>query len=174
MKVISFYVDQKDSTYYSDSAKKWIEAVESFGLDYYVEHLDVQDDYWKITQRKPQFIIDCLNKFKEPVLWIDIDNPPVEHPPNQHATIIVIKKKVKGKYVTSRYHSSALYFDYSPKALKFLNDWNALCMKGLQNKGDHHYLYKAIRSHRTSLAYFDTDFTNANEQQWSPFGKSIH
>ena len=61
MKVISFYSNPPKTTYYSDHAKQWIKNIESFKLDYHIEELKSDKDYWKNTRKKPSYILDKLN-----------------------------------------------------------------------------------------------------------------
>ncbi len=170
MKVITFYSDPPGSNYYSKHAETWVSNVESYGLDYHIEKLD-SNDYWVNTRRKPQYILDCLEKFKETVLWVDVDTifktykPYISHP------FIALKQN------TSQLYSSCLHFEYCEETINFLQTWRDLCIENANDvspQGDHHYLYKAIAKTKMPTHYFTEDFWDIKTQSLSPFGGSKH
>ena len=174
MKVITFYCNPADTTYYSDHSKKWIENVESFGLDYHIEELKNTGDYWSNTRRKPQYILNCLNRFKKPVLWVDVDTTFKFYEPYQSKPIIAVDRPHEGR---DRIHSCALHFDYCQESIQFLNTWIKLCRenktKTNKPKGDHHFLYKAKRLTKIKIHRFKKDFWDVENQSYSPFGNSV-
>lgn len=173
MKVITFYADPSDSTYYSDCTQKWVDSVESHGLDYHIEELR-GDNYWENTRRKPQFILDCLNKFQDAVLWVDVDTPFQDYKPYTSSSFVALRQGETGR----RLYSSCLHFEYCDESLNFLKLWSDLCVKNVTNRkgpqGDHHYLYKALAQSNIEVKWFPCDFWNIIETPFSPFGGSTH
>lgn len=168
MKVISFYSNPPKTTYYSDHAKQWIKNIESFKLDYHIEELKSDKDYWKNTRKKPRYILDKLNQFKEDVLWIDVDLTLKTFQDYKSYPIIAVKRPGSG----FRIHSCALHFKYCDETLNFINKWEQLCETGDLNKGDHHYLYKTKNQLNFDIKYFEKDFWDTENQNYSPFGNS--
>ena len=69
---VTYYSDISPNTFYSDSAKKLKNKIESLGGRIYVEQLPNLGSYAMNCLKKPKFILECLNKFEEPVIWIEI------------------------------------------------------------------------------------------------------
>jgi hypothetical protein len=173
MKVITFYADPPNSTYYTDHAQKWVDSVKSYALDYHIEELS-GGNYWENTRRKPQFILNCLNKFQDAVLWIDVDTTFQSYEPYKSSPFVALRQ---GKTGTALY-SSCLHFEYCDESIKFVKLWNDLCVKNIIDlkspQGDHHYLYKAIAQSNIEVKWFPRDFWSILETPFSPFGGSIH
>lgn len=168
MKVITFYSDPPDSTYYSDCVNKWVDSVESFNLDYHIEKLN-SARYWENTRRKPQYILDCLEKFKETVLWVDVDTVFKSYKPyKSYPFVTLARSEFPGKM-----YSSCLHFEYCEESLKLIKLWNQLCCSA-SNQGDHHYLYKALAKSDVDTNWFPQDFWDIKSQPFSPFGGSKH
>lgn len=68
--IISFFTDDWE---YPQHAERFKADCDSFGLKHYVEQKESTKDYIRNTCMKPFFIRDCLEKFQQPVFWIDID-----------------------------------------------------------------------------------------------------
>tara|TARA_B100001093_G_scaffold88967_2_gene80971 strand:- start:940 stop:1449 length:510 start_codon:yes stop_codon:yes gene_type:complete len=169
MKVITFYSDPPGSDYYSKHAKSWVSNVESYNLDYHIEKLS-PNKYWENTRRKPQYILDCLEKFKETVLWVDVDTVFKSYVPyKSHPFITLARQDFPG-----RMYSSCLHFEYCEKSLELIKIWNELCCNDNNKQGDHHYLYKALDKSDIDTNWFPQDFWDIKSQPFSPFGGSIH
>jgi hypothetical protein len=169
VKVISFYSNPPNTTYYSDCAKNWIKNVKSFDLDYHIEELKSDKDYWANTRKKPKYILEKLNQFKEDVLWVDVDLTFKSFEEYESYPIIALKRPSNG----FRIHACALHFKYCDETLNFLNLWIELCETYEINKGDHHFLYKAIQRLKTDVKFFSKDMWDTENQIFSPFGNSI-
>jgi len=173
MKVITFYSDPPNSTYYSDHANKWIDSVKEHNLDYHIEELK-GDNYWENTRRKPQYILDCLNKFKESVLWVDVDTIFKSYEPYKSSNFIALRQGETGRAL----YSSCLHFEYCKESLEFIGIWNDLCIKNNTDRkspqGDHHYLYKALAKSNIKIDWFPKDYWDIHSQAFSPFGGSKH
>lgn len=74
MKIVSFYCDVDNSTYYSDSAKKLSAACDSLGISYDFRNINHSDTWIENTRFKPSFILQMLNELNEDLIWLDIDS----------------------------------------------------------------------------------------------------
>lgn len=73
-KLISFYSDTDDTTYYSDHAKRLDKNCNDLGINYEITHLESDNDYRLNTLKKPKFILEKMHEFKSPILWMDVDS----------------------------------------------------------------------------------------------------
>ena len=69
MKIISYFTDD---WLYPEFADSLVEDCERLDLDYYIKGIDSFGDYRLNCGYKPSFILECLQKFEEPVLWVKI------------------------------------------------------------------------------------------------------
>ena len=161
MKVITFYADPPNSTYYSDHAQKWVDNVKSFGLDYYIEELNGDDGYWKNTRKKPQFILNCMNKFQDTILWVDIDDVIIAKPEPLNCDIAFQLFPNDYHHIRSRNKiaASGLTFNYTQKSLNFLKEWTKRCenYKG-KPKGDHDIIFGVIKDIDFKKEYYKNNF----------------
>jgi len=121
---VSYFSDIPPSTFYSDSAKKLKETIESIGGRIHIEQLPNLGSYAMNCLRKPKFILDCLNKFKEPVIWIDADSLVHSLPTemdNLDADVACVEKQ------NGCPESALIYFNNTDSSRLFLNSWLSGC-----------------------------------------------
>ena len=68
MRIVTFYTPR-----YAGEVEPWVESIRATGIPYHITIVDEQGSWRKNVGMKPQFMLDCLLLFKEPLLWIDID-----------------------------------------------------------------------------------------------------
>ena len=73
-KIISYYCDTDNNTYYSDHAKRLKENCDDLQLNYDITEVKSLGDYRLNTLRKPKFILEKMHEFKSPLIWMDIDS----------------------------------------------------------------------------------------------------
>ena len=158
-KVISFYSEpDRLSQYYTDHSKRFISECKEYDIDYHVEELKGEGDYYKNCRMKPGFIQDCMNKFKMPLLWLDIDTY-IKRRPNldslSNTNFAAVKNLAKGYPIFAH----CLFFNDTQNSLKLLKDWKISC-DGVNGKhiGDHSILYKILKDKNIDYEFID-DFT---------------
>ena len=68
MKIVAFY-----TPHYEGQLEAWVETIRPTGIPYFVT-CRADAGNWRLNVgMKPVFLLDCLEQFKEPILWIDID-----------------------------------------------------------------------------------------------------
>lgn len=70
MKLISFYTK---NTIYEKEVEDLQNSVRALDIDHYIESREDLGCWEKNCAQKPLFIFECLEKFNEPLLWVDSD-----------------------------------------------------------------------------------------------------
>lgn len=78
MKIINYVT--KKTPYVDVLEKTLLPSIKKFNLDYHIEYIDDLGSWSANTNVKSQFILDCLNKFKEPVCFVDADGEFLKYP----------------------------------------------------------------------------------------------
>lgn len=68
MRIVTFYTKE-----YVGEIDPWIASVKKTGLPYFLGTKESQGSWRANVGMKPQFMLDCLEKFDEPLLWVDMD-----------------------------------------------------------------------------------------------------
>jgi len=182
-KIISFYSEpESDSTYYTNHAKRFISECEKYDLDYHVEELKGEGNYFKNCRLKAGFIQSCMDKFKMPLVWLDIDtyierSPDIDNLSNVDFAGVkrlqTIEKPKPRKFYGDRsgdrndksfksgypIFAHCLFFNSTPNSLKVLETWKSLCDKEQgANIGDHSLLCKTLTDKKVEYKFID-DFT---------------
>jgi hypothetical protein len=138
-KIISFYRDTGGETYYTDHYNRLVKNLQIVNnTNYDIEHLCDIEGYRSLCLFKPKFILEKLQKYKAPILWLDIDS--YIHKSLEFFDIFndmdidfvyacSTPLKAPGK-------ASPLYFNYTPLVLEMLEDWANRCEEHKQNKSD--------------------------------------
>ena len=107
-----------------------------FDLKYHVEYPEDMGSWQKNTHYKAEFIYNCLNKFKESVVFLDSDATVLQHP-HLFSFIDTQDIDIALHYLDWKKNwrnedgdvfealSGTLYLNYNEKTLKFLRDWIA-------------------------------------------------
>jgi len=160
-KVISFYSEpEQDSTYYTKHARRFAGECKKHNLDYHIEELKSGGNYFNNCRMKAGFIHSCMNKFKMPLLWLDIDTY-IRRQPNMSnlSTLDCAAVKSKQRHLGGIF-AHCLFFNNTPTSLALLKDWKNLCDNetGI-NMGDHSIFVQALRNHKNIKRGFIKDFT---------------
>jgi len=70
----------KDTPYEDVLDKYLLASVRKLSLPYYVDIVPDLGDWYKNTAFKPRFIMDCLRKFKEDIVFLDADATVEQYP----------------------------------------------------------------------------------------------
>lgn len=121
---ITYYSDLSPSTFYKDSAISLESKIKELGGRLYSEQLPSLGSYAMNCLRKPKFILDCLNKFKEPLIWIDADSKINELPielDNLEEDIACVEKS------NGCPESALIYFNNTDNSKQFIIEWMNRC-----------------------------------------------
>ena len=72
-RIISFYSDFDHWRYYEKKAVLLKEKCELFNVQYHIVNLPSKGSYMLNCLQKPNFIKSMMQKYKEPLLWMDCD-----------------------------------------------------------------------------------------------------
>jgi hypothetical protein len=121
---VSYYSDTSPSTFYKDSGLKLKKRIEILGGKIYLQELMSLGNYAANCLRKPKFILDCLQKFNQPIIWIDADSVvnslPIELDNISEDVACVVK-------ANGCPESALIYFNNTEKSKQFINSWIAGC-----------------------------------------------
>ena len=120
MKIISFYTDDWE---YPRHAKRLRAECGSLGIDNYIVELPSTGSYLKNTCLKPRFILDCLMKFKEPVLWIDVDASILDYPHLAGILEVDFAARMMAEDRARTWHVGTMWFNYTQAMVIFLESW---------------------------------------------------
>lgn len=159
--IVSFFTD--DGTYHQD-ALALREDCERLQLDYYIEFKESQGCYGKNCSMKASFILDCLNRFKRPVLWLDADASIKKLPKILHNLTADVGAAVTPSWHKLSHYSGALFFNNTIKAKEFLKTWH----EKTGNKVDHEALCHTLRE--TPAKICDLPLTYCEVQDFTQDG----
>lgn len=118
--IISYYTND---WVYPEHADRFIKECQQFGLDHHVVKKPTTNNYIRNTAIKPFFIRECLINFKRPVFWVDVDAiilQPVIEPPD---VFDIAACKYLNSNLNRTWAVASLWFNYTPAALAFLDEW---------------------------------------------------
>jgi hypothetical protein len=164
LKIISYFCDvDPNDTYYSDHAKMFIKNMQDLNMDFYIEEIASQGSYRANCLFKPGYILKCMEKFKQPVLWLDIDSyvhKKLDMFDNVDVDVIFATNSIdkEGKFIPK---ASPIYFSQSEKSYKFLNKWISSCNFFLKNDKkffDHEIMLEVLKEEDLTVALFGKNF----------------
>lgn len=135
MKIISYYCDIGDNTYYSDHAKRLDQDLSHFDLDYEIAELESFDNYRLNCLRKPKFILEKIKEYKQPILWLDVDS-------YVHRNLNIFDQFDNSDYDLiyatespdwGPLKASPIYFPYKEKTLEIIESWVDDCNKCIES-----------------------------------------
>jgi hypothetical protein len=128
--LVSFYSDVDGRTYYSDHARRLSQNLKDFDIPHDIRHMPSKGSYRSNCLAKPRFILDKMNEYRRPIVWLDVDS--------------LVHKKLS---VFDEFHdkvdigmafpkiptqedptvgfpkASPIYVNYTPKTLEFMYKW---------------------------------------------------
>lgn len=120
--IISFYTNDWEYPKHADRLKK---ECRELHLQHDIQELKSAGGYLENTRMKPKFILDMLRKHKRPVLWIDVDGSIYQSPTffDDLTCDFAARPKVGDQADGRMWHVGTLWFNYTEKAIKFLEAW---------------------------------------------------
>ena len=158
-KFISFYCDRNGGDYYTKCKDELQSRLDEFEANYHIEELPSRENYMLNCLMKPQFILDCIKKLNEPVIWIDIDCKINQLPTELDSIETDIALAIR-EHDLKTPHSALLFFNNTEKSISFLEEWKELCKGkeleasvGKYTKGDHHQLILLSKNNKTKPTF---------------------
>lgn len=68
MRIVTFYTPE-----YAGEVEPWVESIKATVLPYFIDVMVSKGSWRANVGMKPQFLLDMLDLYKEPILWIDMD-----------------------------------------------------------------------------------------------------
>jgi hypothetical protein len=146
--LISFFSDIEDKTYYSEHGNRLRKECRNLGISCNIQQKESLGSYQLNCLSKPQFILDMMNEFKQPLIWMDVDS-------KLHKSLDIydsFDSDVDMVIATSDgglrgMKASPIYFGNTEKAKKFVESW-IQTTKDIQEKEmgifDHEPLFSLI------------------------------
>jgi hypothetical protein len=119
--IISFYTNDWK---YPDHATRMAEDCKRLGLDHHIKEKPSTKDYIQNTAIKPFFVKECLETFKRPVLWIDVDGLLLQKPNLTNlSTDFAAPEYFNKKELDRDWAVSILWFNFTAGSIKLVNSW---------------------------------------------------
>lgn len=134
MKIVSYYCDIENNTYYSDHAQRLKKQCDYLGVESLILERKFGNTWNANCNGKPSFIKDMFLTLKEPFIFVDVDTE-----------VLSIDFEIKGGWgLVNRsdggVHNYVHYIDYTERNLQFINDWIDEINKGADS--EHNCLIK--------------------------------
>ena len=135
--VISFYCDTDKSGYYKKASERLSKNCGELGIRHYIDEIPSKGSWIANTKQKPVFILSKLKELQEPVLWLDVDQT-IMQPMTVIDTLdcdVAASRYRSDKRYNSGWHVriGVIYFNHSPAAIRFLEQWIAACNRANEN-----------------------------------------
>lgn len=165
-KLISFYSDIADNTYYSEHYERLKLNCERLNIPYDFREKESLGSYQLNCLSKPQFILDVLGELDAPIVWVDIDTV-IHYPLDMFDTFgqfdIVA---ASSNHTISGTKASPLYFNNTEESKYFLRCWIENTKKVIDEKEaffDHEVLFPLLgefstKESRIKIAYLPPEF----------------
>lgn len=163
-KIISYFCDvDEGSTYYSEHAKFFVKNMQKLQANYYVEEIHSKGSYRNNCLYKPHFILKCMEEFKCPIIWIDIDSyvhRPLDMFAKANADVIFVANSIneKGKFIPK---ASPIYLNQTEKSFNFIKQWIEKCDFYLKNEKkffDHEVMLEVLDEIELDIVLFGKQF----------------
>lgn len=158
-KFISFYSNRSGTNYYSTMYERMKSRLDELDATYHIEELESKDNYMLNCLMKPQFILDCIKKFDEPLVWVDIDCT-VNQLPDEFDSVETDIAFALREHDNQTPHSALLFFNNTEKSIAFLEEWIKKCKdveedaaSGNYTGGDHHLLIETTKNNKSNATF---------------------
>ncbi len=142
--IISYFTR---GTLYEKDAADLRQSCEQFGLEYAIEGIDCFGSWDHHCCFKPAFILQKLEEFKRPVVWVDADALIVKPPAffqTLECDLAVRIDEEREKSDPAWLRTGTVFINYTKEGLKLTADWAALCQNALKTKPEGHEVWDQI------------------------------
>jgi len=147
--ICSFYTPDWD---YPNYAKQLSQDCERLSLPYHILEKQSYNDYRKNCNIKPFFIKESLEKFKRPILWIDVDGSIISRP-ELILSNNTLEYDIAGNRTindVSKIHVGSIWFNYTKSTMSFINDW---CKSVISGGIDDGQFNSTFRKHEDNIKF---------------------
>src|SRR3990167_9400934 len=122
--IVSFYTK---NTIYEKEIEDFSHSTHSLGVKCYIEEREDLGDWQRNCCQKPRFILECLERFQRPLLWIDSDGILLQRPDlsMEGYDFGFYFNDFEQKYA----RSATIYVGATQEAADFLKLWDRSCQK---------------------------------------------
>ena len=159
-RLISFYSEPENGNYYTKSAESLKLRCKKLGIDCYIEHRPTAGSWVKNTRQKSAFVRECLERFDEPLLWVDVDSLVHSKPDlSGYQDVDFAGGPIVGFQSEHLPHllimGICLFFNNTKGALWLARNWEEVCNRQPnENFGDHRLISNILdQSLKTRLPF---------------------
>lgn len=149
--ITSFYTPDWE---YPEFARQLSQNCENLNLEYYIVEKQSSGDYVKNCNIKPFFIREMLEKFKKPILWMDVDGSIVSSP-NLFFTDDILNYDIaanRGRSNSEKIHVGSIWFNYTKAAMSFVDGWCESVSNGGIDDGQFNSTWK---KHKDIIKFYE-------------------
>lgn len=120
--IISFFTNDWE---YPDHAVRLRRECQDLGIESHIVEIESTGSYRGNCSKKPQFILDSLQRFQRPLLWLDVDASILKYPRELISDeilrydIAAIRKKPN----LDHWYVGSMWFNYTPVTVEFMKQW---------------------------------------------------
>ncbi len=160
MKVVSFYCDVDNNTFYSDCARGLVDNLNSLGVDHVIKHQEFGTTWIANVCAKPTFLRQMMDELQEGFIWLDVDCRLIKK--------IQIPDMNKWGFMLrddGSPHDFVHYVPFSPESIKFVEKWiDEVENKKVGSHGAFIALQKEIPSQIITPGYFQLGLSNVDSK----------
>lgn len=142
--IISFYTNDWEYPAHAARLKK---ECDDLNLECYIEERPTTTDYIKNTAIKPWFIKETIEKFKRPVVWVDVDGTVLKPIKIAHPTVDFAACTYKYPKLSRDWAVGIMFFNYTNQSLTLLDCWckNTQRLKAGTDEAEFDLAWKAMK-----------------------------
>lgn len=120
--IISFFTQDWE---YPQHAKRLEKECRDLDIDLYVKELESTGSYRANCGKKPMFIMSCLEKFRRPVLWLDVDASIMRYPSELLSDTVLCYDiaAIRKKPNLDHWYVGSIWFNHTEHTLRFVDAW---------------------------------------------------
>jgi len=149
--ITSFYTPDWQ---YPEFARQLTHDCEKLGLEYHIVEKQSNNDYAKNCNIKPFFIKESLEKFKKPILWMDVDGSIVSKPELILNNTILEYDVAANRALNdaSKIHVGSIWLNYTKSTMSFIDDWCESVVNGGIDDGQFN---STFRKHEDNIKFYE-------------------
>ncbi len=133
--IVSYYIEE---TPFEKEAGDLIASCKKFGLDYEIEAVPSKGSVSADCCFKPEFLLNCLEKYNRPLVWVDIDSMFFQDPTLFDECKADVALRINDTVPVDsplKILSNTMFINNTASTKKLLNFWKKECEKLLKQNG---------------------------------------
>ncbi len=133
--IVSYYTEE---TPYEKEAGDLIASCKKFGLEYEIEAIPNKGSKEANCCFKPEFLLNCLEKYNRPIVWTDIDSMFFQNPTIFEDCKADVALRINDNVPVDsplKILSNTMFINNTASTKKLLNFWKKECEKLLKQEG---------------------------------------